>query len=175
MRKSQDNPSKLALTLLISLVILGFLGLQLYTAQHLRVFWPKFRLQYAHKLLKPPKVPALWPFIDYPMYNYPKYEGDKLNQYFIFGILEDSTEVLIRPEDLGLNYWIFMYGFKESLRKGNDKDIKNFAKLYESRHNKKLLGLRFEDRPLVLSKERVVPGSPEVVKNIKLEDLEKKE
>lgn len=161
--------------LLASLVILGVLGLQLYTAKHLREFWPKFRrLQALHKLLETPEKPSFWPFIDYPMYSYPNYLGDDIKQYVIFGILPDSTEVRIQPEDLGINYWIFMYGFKEALRKNDRKDIKNFIELYESRNNKKLIGVRLENHPLILTKEGVSPGKAKVVTDVKLEDLEEK-
>ncbi|NJK47051.1 hypothetical protein HC931_01495 [Candidatus Gracilibacteria bacterium] len=160
---------------LASLAILGVIGLQLYTAKHLRDFWPKYRsLQALHRLLKAPEKPFLWPFIDYPMYSYPNYLGDDIKQYVILGILPDSTEVRIQAEDLGLNYWIFMYGFKEALRKNDRQDIKNFIQLYESRNNKKLIGVRLENHPLILTKEGVEPGKPKVVTDFKVNSLEEK-
>jgi hypothetical protein len=161
--------------ILASVAILGIIGLQLYTAKHLRDFWPRFRrLQALHKLLQPPEKPLLWPFIDYPMYSHPNYLGDDIKQYVIVGILPDSTEVRIQAEDLGLNYWIFMYGFKEALRKSDRQDIKNFIQLYESRNNKKLIGVRLENHPLILTKEGVEPGEPKVVTDFKLNDPEEK-
>lgn len=174
LEKSQKNQQTIGLTL-ASLAILSFLGLQLYTAEHLRDFWPKFRkLQYPYKLLKPPETPALWPFIDYPMYSYPKYLGNGINQYFMFGILEDSSEVRLLPEDLGLDYWVFLYGFKDSLRLEKRDWLNKFAEIYEKRHGKKLIGFRLEDRPLILGNKEVKQGETKVLKDLRIEELEEK-
>jgi len=155
----------------ISFVILAFLGLQFYSAQHLRVFWQKFRtLQPAYRLLEPSNPEAFWPFIDYPMYSYAKRAGSKINQYRAIAILEDGREVRIVPESLELNYWIFMYGFITALRQENQEDIANFVRQYETLNDEKLAGIRFENHPLILSKETVTPGSPEILSTIHLED-----
>ena len=156
-----------------SLVILFVLGSQLYTAKHLRDFWPKFRrLQALHKLLIPPKKPSLWPFIDYPMYSYPKYLGSDIKQYKIYGILSNSTKVRILPEDLGINYWIFLYGLKEALRNEDIQDIKNFIQLYETKNKQKLMGIQLENHPLILTETGVILGTPEIVTNITAKHLE---
>lgn len=158
-----------------SLFILLLLGLQLYAAKHLRDFWPKFRrLQSAHKLLKPPSDPALWPFMSYPMYSYPKYAGNAIKQYEIIGTLADGSEVAIMPEDLGINYWIYMYAFKEAMRKKKYQDIKSFVELYETKHQQKLVSIRLEYTPLILSKKDVTSEQKEIVTDIKIEELEEK-
>ncbi|MEQ8463036.1 MAG: hypothetical protein RIC07_05645 [Coleofasciculus sp. E1-EBD-02] len=160
---------------LLSIVILFFIGLQFYTAKHLRGFWPKFRrLQYPYKLLKPPPDPSLWPFVSYPMYNYAKYEGDTIKQYSIYATLDDSTEVLIKPEDLGINYWVFMYVFKGSLRLEKKEMIMNFVQLYESRYHTKIINLRLYNYPLVLLKDKIIEAEPQLVKQYPIAELMKK-
>ena len=117
--------------------------------------------------------PFLFPFLDYPMYDAPHYEGDTLKQYFVFGTLEDLTEVPIVPEDLGLHFWLFRRGFVFALLKDDYDEIKNYAALYEKRHNKRLIGLRLENHPLVLSRDGVDPGVKQTLKNFRLETLGK--
>ena len=116
--------------------------------------------------------PLLWPFLDYPMYSIPHHDGDALDRYFVFGTLEDSAEVPIFPEDLGLHFWQF-YGQSQqrsvvaALLHENSSLIKTYVELYQSRHNKRLLGLRLENHPLILSREAVNPGPRQVLKNIR--------
>ena len=156
-----------------SVVILFFLGFQFYTAIHWREFWPKFRrLQAPYKLLKPPKDPSLWPFMSYPMYSYPKYTGNKIKQYAIFGTLVDKSEVRILPKDLGLNYWIFMYGFKEAIRLENSQDIINFVHLYETKNDKKISIVKLKIYPLEITKDGLIERPIEVIKEFKIQDLQ---
>lgn len=174
MKNSQIHSPKLGI-FLTSLAILFILGFQFYTARHLREFWPKFRkLQALHKMLNPPSDPALWPFMSYPMYSYPNYLGDKIKQYSIYGVLENDNEVQILPEDLGINYWIFMYSLKEALRKKNYEEIKNFAQLYEIKNQKDLISLQLRNTPFVLTEKGLVSEPQEIVTDINLRKLEEK-
>ena len=106
------------------------------------------------------------------MYSIPHHDGDALDRYFVFGTLEDSAEVPIFPEDLGLHFWQF-YGQSQqrsvvaALLHENSNLIKTYVELYQSRHNKRLLGLRLENHPLILSREAVNPGPRQVLKNIR--------
>jgi hypothetical protein len=52
-------------------------------------------------------APYFWPFMDYPMYSPPYYEGSGHDQHYVVGIREDMSEVSIHPDDLGLNFWRF--------------------------------------------------------------------
>lgn len=151
---------------LISLFILIILALQAVAG--FRVFCPpkSFRNLSSLRILCPP---LLWPFLDYPMYSSPHYAGDTISQPLVFGILEDSSEVPILPEDLGLDYWQFMRGLVEDgLLRDRRERIKIYAELYRSRHNKKLTGLRLKNHPFVLSREGAYRVSPRVVKEIRL-------
>ncbi len=120
--------------------------------------------------------PLLWPFLNYPMYCIPHHKGDALDQYFVFGTLEDSIEVPILPEDLGLHFWQF-YGKSQergvviALLQENNKLIKTYVELYQSRHNKRLVGLRLENHPLILSREGVNPGPRQVLKNFQFNTI----
>jgi hypothetical protein len=49
------------------------------------------------------------------MYGEAFYEGDQIHQPLVFGVLENSTEVSILPEDLGLDFWLFSKGFVHAL------------------------------------------------------------
>jgi hypothetical protein len=120
--------------------------------------------------------PMLWPFLDYPMYCLPHHKGDALDRYFVFGTLEDSTEVPIFPEDLGLHFWQFygqsqQIGVVVALLRENNKLIKTYVELYQSRHNKRLLGLRLENHPLILSREGANPGPRQVLKRIQFNTI----
>lgn len=121
-------------------------------------------------LLSPP---TLWPFIDYPMYSGAHYEGDAVPRLFVFGTLEDSTEVPIVAADLGLSDWHFRRHFINGLASGNDERIKEFVGLYGNRHTKRLVGLRLENHPVILSRAGLRSGPPEVQKNLRLQPPEK--
>jgi len=86
---------------------------------------------------------------------------------------EDLTEVPILPETLGLHFWLFRRGLVFALLRDDYDKIKNYAALYEKRHNKQLIGLRLENHPLVLSRDGVNPGIKQTLKNFRFETLEK--
>jgi hypothetical protein len=156
-----------------SLAIAFILGFQFYSAQHLRDFWPKSRiLQPLLKLLNPKSTKELWPFIDYPMYSYPKELGDNIQQYSVYGVLDNGTEVKIEPENLGVNYWIFMYGIVTSLRKEDVEDVKHFVEMFEQRNQVKLQSIRLENQPLTLTESGVQPSDTEVLTEIALSGVQ---
>jgi len=152
LRTSRDSFRKLAIPF-ISLVILIFIFLQSVGS-----FGP-----YAQHL---------YPFLDYPMYNRAHYKGDTINQYFLFGILEDSTEVSVLPSDLGLNYWKFIGGVVGAMRHENKKMLQTYVQLYRSRQNILLSGFRLVNHPIALSREGITPVPSVVVKTIRLETHE---
>jgi hypothetical protein len=121
--------------------------------------------------------PWSWPFLDYPMYAPPRYEGESIDQYFVFGTLEDSSEVPIRPDDLGLDFWLFSgitqgIGVVPALLRHDTKRIQDYIDLYRSRHNKRLVALRLENHPLILLRGGVKPGTPQVLKTFRFESIE---
>ena len=142
---------------MISLVIIALLVLQTIASFNL-TFGPIER------------SPFLYPFLDYPMYQGAHYKGETIDEYFIVGILEDSSEVPILPEDLGFdNVWLYRKGFVRAVLRGNQARIKDYAELYKSKQNEVLIGLRVEIHPVSLSRVGVEPGPPRVIIELQLE------
>jgi hypothetical protein len=156
---------------LISIVILTVLFLQAATT--FRLFCPPERLFPSLSSYQIFCSPSLWPIIEYAVYHIPHYEGEKLDQPLLFGILEDFTEVQIFPEDLGLRStrWAYRQGLMSALDQMSDEDITKFVESYERRRSKKLIALRLENHPVVLSKKGVELGQTEVLKKIHLNSL----
>lgn len=74
---------------LISLVIVGVLGLQSFAVLARTGKWT-------------------WRFIDYPMYSDSRQDGDRIvARYFVFGTTADGREVAIEPRDLGVVLWVY--------------------------------------------------------------------
>ena len=114
----------------------------------------------------------LWPFLDYPMYSYSKHIGDSIDNYLLYGIQSDSTQVAILPEDLGLNFWKFLWGPVRAIRFNDNKEIQKYVSLYQSKRNYKLFGLQLMNNPLILTEEGVVPlPSPEVVNTVNVKEF----
>lgn len=141
----------------ISLIILTYLGLQ--AGVTFGIFCPRFC------------PPWLWPFLTYPMYRNPHYEGEKFDRYFVFGTLENATEVPILPEDVGTDFWVFEKSFITPLLKDDRQNIKKFVELYQSRHKRKLVSLRLETHPLLISKQGGIASPTQVIKTIQLKAL----
>ncbi len=116
--------------------------------------------------------PRLWPFLDYPMYRESKHIGDSIDNFFLYGIQSDSTKVAILPEDLGLNFWKFLWGPVRAIRFNDNKEIQKYVSLYQSKRNYKLFGLQLMNNPLILTEEGVVPlPSPEVVNTVNVKEF----
>ena len=146
----------------ISIVIIFVLTLGAISALNFKLIYKPLR-----------GSPDLWPFLDYPMYSTAHYEGEEIEHYAVFGTLEDATEVPILPEDFGLHFWIFRRTFVFAMLGDDQKQIKDYAELYNSRHNKYLTGLRLENHPLILSGNGANPGLRQILRNVRLETLEK--
>ncbi|MGF1480881.1 MAG: hypothetical protein ACFB4I_15580 [Cyanophyceae cyanobacterium] len=117
--------------------------------------------------------PYFYPFLTYPMYSRRYYEGDKIEQYVLLGLLSDSSQVTILPEDLGMGFWLFQKNVIKAVIENDSEQIAQFVEQYQNTHNKTLTGLQLENHPLVLSRDSVSPGEPTVLKSIRLNALEK--
>lgn len=105
------------------------------------------------------KSPFLWPFLDYPMYTQPHYEGDAVPRYSVIGVTDDGREVEITPESLGTDFWIFRNAFLFSFRyRGERHELESGVQLYERRHGVSLREVRLENRPLVVTREGTADG-----------------
>lgn len=108
------------------------------------------------------------------MFSSAFYSGDAIARFYLFGTLEDSTEVPIAPEDLGIGYWHFRKHFINGLARDNYEAIKMLVELYQNMQGRRLVSLRLEDYPLILSRDGVRPAPPKVLKNLRLEHWETK-
>lgn len=107
------------------------------------------------------RSPYLWPFIDYPMYSQPRYEGDELPRHRVFGITEAGERIRITPEALDTDYWIFRDAFVfPFLHTPLRDDLAPGVELFESRRGVRLIEVQLEDHPLVLTREGWIEGWP---------------
>lgn len=107
--------------------------------------------------------PAIWPFITYPMFSRSHYKGEIKNRYFVFGILEDSTVVQISHEDVNLDIKLFRQNFIQAMLQDRKELIKESLKLYQNQQTQKIVALRLENHPLVLSKDGYHPAPSEII------------
>ena len=172
--QAQTNLKKLAI-LPISLVILTVLFFQASIGLR-SVCPPSNRFPSFLKNLCPsfPSPPAIYPFLDYPMYSTPKYEGDSFDRYWVFGISENSNQVRILPKDIGGNFWLFQKNFVSAIQKNDKEKISQYVELYQSSNPNNLVKVRLENHPLVLSSEGLYPGKTQVIETVKLKTLQEK-
>ena len=109
------------------------------------------------------------------MYASPHFAGDAISRYAVFGTLQDSTEVPIIPEDLGIGYWHFRKRFINGLARDNYDEVKAFVHLYQNTRQRRLVSVRLENHPLILAKDGVRSAPPQILKNFSLELSGKKE
>jgi hypothetical protein len=112
-------------------------------------------------------APRLWPFLDYPMYSAPHRAGDVIDQFRVFGRLDDSSEVPILPADLHLDPFEFMYTFASQLQEATNETAHRYADIYQRTRGRRLVELRLENHPLVLSRDGVRPGPVRIVKEFR--------
>jgi hypothetical protein len=111
--------------------------------------------------------PTLWPFVDYPMYSRPHYEGEPISQLRVVATLDDSSEVSIGPGDVGLDFWHFRLHVVRGLEMNDAARVRELVRLYQTRNNRRLVGLRLENHPIILSRDGIRPGRPEVRRDLR--------
>lgn len=110
------------------------------------------------------KAPFLWPFLSYPMYDQPHYEGDGIPQYRVIAMTADGHSVEIDAQSLGTSYWIFRNAFLfPFVYRGRRRGLEPGVALFERRHGVTLVQVRLENRPILLRRNGSVVGSTEVV------------
>jgi hypothetical protein len=100
------------------------------------------------------------------MYSNVYFEGDPLTRYAVIGILEDSTEVQILPQNLGEDPNLFGTHAVKGLSNGDSSRIRNVVEAYYQVNGKMLHGLRLENHPWILAREGMRDGSPEVLSSV---------
>lgn len=150
--------------LVVSIGILACLGLQAIAG--LRILCPPRSLFPSLSWLRV-CAPTLWPFLDYAMYSAPHYAGDAIDQFRVVGRLEDSSEVVIRPEDLHLGPFEFLYALVWRLREGTSETARQYADAYQRTRGRRLVEIRLESHPLVLARDGVRPGPVRIVREFR--------
>lgn len=156
----------------VSLLILTILFLQ--AAIGFREVCPRSKYKLLSSFLIPchfPSPPAFYPFLDYPMYSQPHYEGEQVDRYLLFGISENSATVPILPTDVGLTVNSFRKNVVRALLNNDREKLRAFVSLYQKKHKKTLIELRLENYPLTFSEEGIKPGAREITKAIVVKDL----
>jgi hypothetical protein len=102
------------------------------------------------------------------MYSAPHYAGDAIDQFRVVGRLEDSSEVVIRPEDLHLGPFEFLYALVWRLREGTSETARQYADAYQRTRGRRLVEIRLESHPLVLARDGVRPGPVRIVREFRL-------
>lgn len=111
----------------------------------------------------------LWPFVTYPMYREAHYEGDTIDRFLVFVLLEDSTKVQISPKEMGLGYWLFQENVIVPIMRRDKDKIDNFMEIYKTKHpNFKPINLILENHGWKLTKKGYESDDIKIIKNIKL-------
>jgi hypothetical protein len=112
-----------------------------------------------------------WPFLNYPMYRKPHYQGENISTYRLVGILRDASEIPILPEDLHLNFWKFKTGPVAAIRLNEAALLRRYMGGYQARHPD-LTAVRLEDHPKELTERGVVDAPAKMVGTMRLSSRE---
>jgi len=109
------------------------------------------------------KPPFLWPFLNYPMYSAPHYEGEGIPRFEVVATTSDGREIEVTKENLGTDFWIFRNAFLLPFeQQGMRDELEPGVGLFERRHGVSVVEVRLEDRPLVLTRDGTEDGPSEV-------------
>jgi hypothetical protein len=100
--------------------------------------------------------PGLWPFIDYPMYAHCYYQGAQIDRVRFIGISADSRELHLTPEELGFSRLL-------PVKKMDWQQIIQRVESYSAARRWRLVRLRAEDHPLILSRDGIRRGMSRVL------------
>ncbi|MGH8579988.1 MAG: hypothetical protein ACREVK_07690 [Gammaproteobacteria bacterium] len=110
-----------------------------------------------------------WPFIDYPMYQRKHREGERVDVgHSVYATFADGSEVKIGPADVGTTHFKFQGHVARALVHGRENSWKPLIQQFEKRRNVKIIRLRVENYPMVITKEGGRPAPAEVLKVVEL-------
>lgn len=110
--------------------------------------------------------PFMWPFLDYPMYSAPWYEGDPIPQRVMVGVLEDSSRVVIEPEDLDVTFWQFETVLFRAILREDRARAAAYAEIYHERYGGRLIGFQVENHPWLITDDGLKEGPITVIASI---------
>jgi hypothetical protein len=103
-----------------------------------------------------------WPFLDYPMYSRPHYEGDRVSKVMVLGIREDGSEVPVTAAALGLGEWHF-HIFVKAVLSERRQVVEGLLDRYEKHEKVKLQGLRVVDRGQLFTRQGLEPAPERIL------------
>lgn len=109
-----------------------------------------------------PDEPRLYPFLDYPMYSVARKEGISVKRYKLIAIFDDGTEKQLSAEDFELSKYWFTVGVLAAFRDNNHSKIHQYMEAYERTGNRPFVALRFDNDPLLITREGVQEGAPKI-------------
>jgi hypothetical protein len=120
-----------------------------------------------------------WPFVAYPMYNEAHFENERVQyDWVVYAVLEDSSEVIVTPDDLDITWWLFEKNVVSGLLRLdqprrtvilNDlaSAMRNEAELLQYMVNRfcdktklPVVGLRLTDMGVAVTRAGMVTGLP---------------
>lgn len=135
---------------LVSVVVIGVLGVQAIAALALT----------PGPVEKPP---FLWPFLNYPMYSAPHYEGEGVPRFQVLATTSDGRTVEVTKENLGTDFWIFRNAFLLPFDDPGMRDeLPSGVEQFENRHDVTLIEVHLENRPLLVTREGTEDGPLEI-------------
>lgn len=152
----------------VSAVIVVIFSLQFFTSFRFSTYLPKVFPPAAHLNLDQYKPPYLWPFLTYPLYQHAHYRGEKITEYRAYAVLEDSTEVHVRPEDVNMGFWHFKKDFVPAMKNKAQKSIQKYASLIQDRFRKRPLHIRLESHYWSVGSDGITEDTTKVVSEISL-------
>lgn len=109
------------------------------------------------------KPPFLWPFLNYPMYSAPHYEGEGIPRFEVVATTSDGRDIEVTQQSLGTDFWIFRNAFLLPFEDAGMRDeLPPGVELLERRLDATVVEVRLEDRPLLLTRHGTEDGPPEV-------------
>jgi hypothetical protein len=102
-----------------------------------------------------------WPFMAYPMYRGAHYADERLRHDFtVYAELDDASEVVLTPEDLGLSWWTFRENVVHALYRDDRAVVQGLIDDHCRRTGQRIVGLRMEDLGYAVSRDGLVEGLP---------------
>jgi len=102
-----------------------------------------------------------WPIMDYPMYSGAHQEGDYMKVSFPLEVVtEDGVVTKITADDVGLNFWKFLYigtGISKSSQKSADLLVSLLP------NGDRITEIRVYSSPFIITKKGVADAPPKLL------------